>query len=65
MGQLHAIEVGQLDIEEEQVGFLLLDGVDGLNGVCEGGQERQVWCLGNEGLQEFDGQRLVVDNDTG
>ena len=65
VGQFHAVEIGHLDVEEEQIGLLLLDGVDGLDGVSEGGQERQVWRLGNEGLQEFDSQRLVVDDDTG
>ena len=65
MSEFHTVEVWHLDVEEEQIGFLFLDGVDGLNGVGKGGQERQVWRLGNEGLQEFDSQRLVVDDDTG
>jgi hypothetical protein len=33
VGQFHAIEVGHLDIQEEQIGLLFLDGVDGFYGV--------------------------------
>ena len=65
MGEFHTVEVWHLDVEEEEIGLLFLHGVDGLDGICEGGQKCQVWRLGYEGLQEFDSQRLVVDDDTG
>ena len=65
MGEFHTIEVGHLNVEEKQIGLLLLHGIDGLNGVSKGCQKCQIRRLGYEGLQEFDSQRLVVDDDTG
>ena len=39
MGQLHAVDIRHLDVEEQQVGFLRLDGVDGRDGVGERGYQ--------------------------
>ena len=64
MGELHTIEVRHLYIEEEQVGPMFLDGVDGLDGVGKRTQKMKVRGLGNKRLQEFHGQRLVVNDDT-
>ena len=35
MSQLHSIEIRHLDVEEQQVWLLRLDGIDGCDGVCE------------------------------
>ena len=35
MGEFHTIKVGHLDIEEQQVGLVLHDGIDGLDRVGE------------------------------
>ena len=64
MRQFHAVYIGHLDVEEQQVGLLFLDGVDGTDGVCKRGQKMQVWRLLHVGYQQADGQWLVIDNHT-
>ena len=64
VGELHTVEIGHLDIKEEQIGLLFLYGIDGFDGVGEGCQMRQIRRLGNKRLQEFHGQRLVIDDNT-
>ncbi len=64
VSQLHPVEVGHLDIQEEQVGLLLLDGIDGFYRVGKRAQQLQFGCLGYERLQQFHRQRLVIDDHT-
>ena len=64
VGQLHPVEVGHLDIEEEQLRSLLPDGIDCFYGVSIRSQQLQIRGLGYKRLQQFHRQRLVIDDHT-
>jgi len=65
VSQFHAVHIGHLDIQKQQVNGVTLDHGDGFHGIGKTGHEFEVFGSGNEGFKEFHGQGLVIDNDAG
>src|SRR5512143_2990705 len=59
---LEAVELGHLDVEEEQVGGEVGDGLDSLEAVGAFGGDLDFGVTGNEFAKKGPGQLLVVDN---
>src|SRR5688500_4207797 len=56
-----AVEAGHLDVEEDQIGLVGLDGADRLATVRAGVDDLDVVMGLESKLQALDGERLVVD----
>ena len=65
MRQFHPVDVGHLDVKEQQVRLERFDGVDSLDRVSKRSQQFQFRRFLYVRLQEPNGQRLVIDDDTG
>ena len=63
LDELHAIEVGHVDVAENDVDGLTVEHVDGLEGTLALGCQLKEWHLINIGDELLQGQRLVVDGD--
>lgn len=62
-GNVKAVKFRHLDVEQKEICWVVAEVLQAVNGVGKGGGERKVGVFVDIDLQEFDGQRLVVDDD--
>ncbi len=60
--QFDAVEIGHVDIEQQDVYLLLIDNREGLGRVLCGAKEIEIWEFGDVALQELAGKELVIDD---
>ena len=61
--QLDAVEVGHVDVEENDIDMMLLAEAEGLEGVLGGACELEFGYLADVVLEEFASQEFVIDNE--
>ena len=60
--KLDAVEVGHVDVEENDIDMMLLAEAEGLEGVLGGACELEFGYLADVVLEEFASQEFVIDN---